>query len=158
MKVAHHTVVSIDYTLTDDAGQVLDKSERGEPLSYIHGEGHIIAGLEKALVGKSVGEAFRVRLEAADAYGDYDPALVITADRKQFGAKPKVGMRVQAQGPDGVGVLTVTAIEGDKVHLDGNHPLAGKPLNFAVEVVGVRAATKQELEHGHAHGHHGHDH
>jgi FKBP-type peptidyl-prolyl cis-trans isomerase SlyD len=158
MEIARHTVVSIDYTLTNEAGEVLDRSERGEPLDYIHGTGQIIPGLEAALAGRTIGDAFRVRILPADAYGERDPELVVSADLSQFGGgTPHVGMRVQADD-EGAEILTVTAVEGEVVTLDGNHPLAGMPLTFEVTVVAVRSATAQELSHGHAHGRHGHDH
>ena len=159
MQIAANTVVSIDYTLTNDVGEVLDSSKGAEPLAYIHGTGQIIPGLENALVGKQQGDAFKVRIEAPDAYGDRDESRVITANRAQFGGEePEVGLQVQAEGPGGSQVLRIVSVEGDVVTLDGNHPLAGLPLTFDVTVVGVRAATKQELKHGHAHGSHGHDH
>ena len=159
MHVADKTVVSIDYTLTNDAGEVLDSSKGAEPLSYIHGTGQIISGLENALAGKQKGDALKVRLEARDAYGDRDASKVMTATRAQFGGEePEVGLQVRTDGPDGGEVLRIVSVEGDVVTLDGNHPLAGVPLTFDVTVVGVRAATKQELKHGHAHGSHGHDH
>ena len=159
MQIANDTVVSIDYTLRNDAGEVLDTSQGAEPLSYIHGQGQIIPGLEGALAGRAVGDAFEVRIAAEEAYGEHDPDLVHTARRTQFGGdEPEVGMQVRTDGPEGAHVLTIVAVEGDVVTLDGNHPLAGVPLTFDVTVVGVRAATKQELAHGHAHGSRGHDH
>ena len=159
MQVADKTVVSIDYTLTNDAGEVLDTSKGAEPLSYIHGTGQIISGLENALAGKQQGDSLTVRLAARDAYGDRDESKVMTAARAQFGGdEPEVGLEVRSDGPDGGQVLRIVAVENDVVTLDGNHPLAGMPLTFDVTVVGVRAATKQELKHGHAHGSHGHDH
>ncbi len=152
-------VVSVDYTLTDDAGTVLDTSRGAEPLSYIHGIGQIVPGLERALDGHVAGDAVRVRLEPADAYGERDDGRVHRAARAQFGAQPpEVGMRVEASGPDGTDVLTIVAVEGDVVTLDGNHPLAGMPLTFDVTIIGVRAATPQEITHGHAHGPGGADH
>jgi FKBP-type peptidyl-prolyl cis-trans isomerase SlyD len=153
MQIAQDTVVSIDYTLTNDDGEVLDTSKDAEPLTYIHGRGQIIPGLEAALAGRSSGEGFKIRIPADEAYGERDPDLVQTARRAQFGGdEPEVGMQVQADGPDGRETLVIVAVEGDVVTLDGNHPLAGVPLTFDVTVVGVRAATKQELSHGHAHG------
>jgi FKBP-type peptidyl-prolyl cis-trans isomerase SlyD len=159
MQVADKTVVSIDYTLTNDAGEVLDSSKGAEPLTYIHGTGQIISGLENALAGKQQGDSLKVRLEAHDAYGDRDESKVMTATRAQFGGdEPEVGLQVSADGPGGSEVLRIVAVDNDVVTLDGNHPLAGVPLTFDVTVVGIRAATKQELKHGHAHGSHGHDH
>jgi FKBP-type peptidyl-prolyl cis-trans isomerase SlyD len=159
MQIARDTVVSIAYTLSNDAGEVLDASERSEPLVYMHGRGQIIPGLEHALAGRSTGDSFQVRISPDDAYGEHDPDLVQQARRSQFGGEtPEVGMRVEAEGPDGGETLTIVAIDGDVVTLDGNHPLAGVPLNFDVTVVEVRAATAQELAHGHVHGAGGHHH
>jgi FKBP-type peptidyl-prolyl cis-trans isomerase SlyD len=159
MQIVDHTVVSIDYTLSNEAGEVLESSDESEPLSYIHGLGQIVPGLENALAGRTVGDSLTVNVSAEDGYGAHDPDLVHRAQRTQFGdATPEVGMRFQADGPDGPLVLTVVDVEGDTITLDGNHPLAGVPLTFAVTVRSVRAATKQEIEHGHAHGDHGHDH
>lgn len=159
MQIAQATVVSIDYTLTNDAGEILDSSADAEPLSYIHGVGQIVPGLEAALTGRGVGDAFQIRLPAGEAYGERDPELVHTAERTQFGSDdPEVGMQVSADGPDGAEVLTIVAIDGDEVTLDGNHPLAGLPLTFAVTVVGIRPATTEELAHGHPHGAGGHAH
>jgi len=159
MQIAQHTVVSIDYTLSNDAGEVLETSAESEPLSYIHGLGQIVPGLENALAGRTVGDSLTVHVSAEEGYGAHDPELVHQAKRTQFGdAEPELGMRFQADGPDGPLVLTVVDVEDDLVTLDGNHPLAGIPLTFAVTVRSVRAASQQEIEHGHAHGDHGHDH
>jgi len=159
MQIAQNTVVSLEYTLTNDAGEVLDTSRDAEPLVYIHGQSQIISGLENALAGRATGDAFKIRLEARDAYGERDDDLMQTAQRAQFGGEdPVVGLQVRTDGPEGTQILTIVAVDGDDVTLDGNHPLAGVPLTFDVKVVGVRAATKQELSHGHAHGSGGHDH
>ena len=159
MKIVGNAVVSIDYTLTNDAGEVLDTSSADDPLSYLHGTGQIVAGLERALEGRATGETVHVRLPPAEAYGEHDAGLVHTARRAQFGGDtPEVGLQVRAEGPDGDEVLTIVAVDGDVVTLDGNHPLAGMPLTFDVTVVDVRAATPEELQHGHAHGDGGHHH
>lgn len=160
MQIAKHRVVSIEYTLTDDEGTVLDTSRGREPLVYLHGVGQMIAGLEAALTDKAAGDALQVRVLPADAYGERDDSLVQKALRSQLRgvADVEVGMQFQADGPQGRQIVTVVAVDGEQVTLDANHPLAGVPLNFAVEVVAVRAATAQELQHGHIHGPHGHDH
>jgi FKBP-type peptidyl-prolyl cis-trans isomerase SlyD len=159
MQIAQDTVVAIDYTLTNDAGEILDTSKGAEPLSYIHGKGQIVPGLENALAGRAPGDTFKVRIPASEAYGEHDPELIHEARRSQFGGdEPEVGMQVHADGPDGRETLTIVGVVGDVITLDGNHPLAGIPLTFDVTVVGVRLATKQELAHGHAHGSGGHDH
>jgi FKBP-type peptidyl-prolyl cis-trans isomerase SlyD len=159
MEISQDTVVSIAYTLSNDAGDVLDTSEGAEPLSYIHGRGQIIPGLEAALAGRAVGDTFQIRIPAGDAYGEHDPELVQQARRAQFGGEePEVGMQVEAQGPDGRETLTIVAVEGDVVTLDANHPLAGVTLTFVVTIVEVRAATTPELAHGPVHGEDDHHH
>lgn len=160
MQVAKDKVVSIDYTLTDDEGSVLDTSKGRAPLAYLHGAGNIIPGLEKALEGKQAGEQVAVRVPAAEAYGERDDALAQEVPLEMFQGVESIepGMRFQAQTSAGVQVVTVTKVEGESVTVDGNHPLAGKPLNFDVNVVEVRDATDEELAHGHVHGPEGHDH
>lgn len=153
MSIAQDQVVSIHYTLTDDAGEVLDSSAAGEPLAYLHGHGNLIPGLERELTGKSPGDKLQVKIAPADAYGEYDKALVQRVPRRALQGVPnvRVGQRLQAQTPSGPRALTVTQVIGDMVTLDGNHPLAGKSLNFVVEVADVREATAEELAHGHVH-------
>ena len=153
MQVAKNMVVAIDYTLKDGAGQILDSSEGRAPLRYIHGPGSIISGLEAALEGANPGDRLDVSLAAADAYGERDESLVIEVGRGQFAEVPDlaVGMQLRARSAEGDRIFTVTGIEGDQVTVDGNHPLAGQALHFDVEVRDVRAATPQELDHGHVH-------
>lgn len=160
MKVAKDTVVTIDYTLKGDDGQVIDSSAHGEPLAYVHGIGSIVVGLEAALEGRGVGDAVSVKVAPGEGYGEHDPELVRVATRAQFQGIPKVevGMQFRAGNEGESMVVTVVAIEGDQITLDGNHPLAGQNLNFDVKVVGVRAATKVEIEHGHPHGPDDHHH
>jgi FKBP-type peptidyl-prolyl cis-trans isomerase SlyD len=160
MSIASDSVVSIRYTLRDDGGEVIDASGDGEPLTYLHGHGNLIQGLERELTGKNPGDRLQVKIAPADGYGEYDPALVQKVPRRSLKgiSQVKVGLRLQAQTPEGPRVLTVTQMQGDMVTLDGNHPLAGKNLNFEVEVAAVRDATQEELEHGHVHGPGGHHH
>ena len=161
MHVAQDKVVLIHYTLTNDAGEVLDSSAGGQPLAYLHGQGNIVAGLEKALDGRAAGDRLNVRVAAADAYGVRDPGLVKRVPRRSFGSigSIKPGMQFEAQLERGHRrVVTVTAVKGDMVTIDGNHPLAGQDLNFAVEIADVRDATAEELAHGHVHGPGGHHH
>jgi FKBP-type peptidyl-prolyl cis-trans isomerase SlyD len=160
MQVAPQTVVTIAYTVTDEDGEVLDAAGADDPLAYLHGSGSIVPGLEAALDGKSEGDAIHVTLEPDDAYGMHDPDLVAVASRAQFDEPEalEVGMQFEAEGDDGPEVVTVVSIEGDDVTLDANHPLAGFTLTFDVQVIGVRAATAEELEHGHPHGEGGHEH
>ena len=154
MSISQDQVVSIHYTLTDDAGEVIDSSSGGEPLVYLHGHGALIPGLERELTGKSAGDQLTVSIAPADGYGEYDRALVQQVPRRALKgiADVKVGMRLQAQTAAGPRPVTITHLSGDMVTLDGNHPLAGKKLHFKVEVAGVRAATAEELAHGHVHG------
>ncbi|MCB1823581.1 MAG: peptidylprolyl isomerase [Candidatus Competibacteraceae bacterium] len=159
MKAAKDKIVSLHYTLTDDGGVTLDSSHGREPLSYLHGHGNIIQGLEAALEGKEVGFNASVQVVPADGYGEYNPQAVFEVPREQFPPNEaiQVGMRVQGESPDGVLNFTVLAVNEQGVVLDANHPMAGKNLNFEVEVLEVRDATAQELSHGHVHPH-GHDH
>lgn len=160
MQIAKNKVVSIDYTLTNAKGEVLDSSSKGRPLQFIQGQGQLIPGLEKALEGKSAGEALKAAIPAKDAYGARDEELMQMIPKDNFAEIPdlKVGMELEAESDDGVRVITVVGIEGDKVVVDGNHPLAGMDLNFDVTIVGVREATAEELSHGHVHGPGGHHH
>jgi len=160
MLIAADTVVTIDYTLRDDEGTVLDSSEGGEPLAYLHGGGQIVPGLEAGLAGHVAGDRLRVVVAPEQGYGAHDPALLLTATRTQFRGVDDIaaGMRFRAEGPEGERIVTVTAIEGDRITLDANHPLAGQTLHFEVIVVGVRAATAEERKHGHGHGAGGHEH
>ena len=160
MSIAQDQVVSINYTLKDDAGAVIDRSAAGEPLTYLHGHGNLIPGLERELAGKNTGDRLQVKIAPADGYGEYDRALVQKVPRRALKglADVRVGMRLQAQTADGARPVTVTQLTGDMVTLDGNHPLAGKNLNFDVEVTHVRAATAEELAHGHVHGPDDHHH
>lgn len=153
MKTAANMVVSIHYTLTDDSGAVLDSSSGREPLSYLHGHGNIIPGLEQALEGTDVGHRSNVAVDANDAYGETNPDLVFEAPREHFPAdlKLEAGTRVYAEGPQGKVAFRVVRLTDNGAVLDGNHPLAGKRLHFDVEVVDVRPATAQEMEHGHVH-------
>ncbi len=141
------------YKLTSTEGEVLDSSEGREPLAYLHGHGNIIPGLEKALDGKSAGEQITATVPAAEAYGEHNPGLITQADRSQFpeGVELSPGMQFQAQTPQGNRIATITGIEGDKVQVDANHPLAGMDLQFDVEIVDIREAKPAELQHGHVH-------
>jgi len=159
VQIAQHTVASFTYRLTDDSGALIDGSE-GEPLVYIHGTHSIIPGLEQALEGKRSGDALQVRLPPELAYGERDEDLVQEVSRDELPAEAEieVGAQFHAESEEGQHILTVVGVDGDSVRLDANHPLAGKTLHFEVQVVSVRAATPEELKHGHAHGPGGHHH
>jgi FKBP-type peptidyl-prolyl cis-trans isomerase SlyD len=154
MQIANNTAVSIHYTLTNDAGEELDSTSGAEPMVYLHGSGNIIAGLEKALHSKNVGDKFEVRIEPADAYGEFSEDMIQVVSREMFDGidQLEIGMQFHADVNSGSGIITVTNIDGDDITIDGNHPMAGQALNFSVEVMGVRLATKEENSHGHIHG------
>lgn len=160
MEIAQQRVVYIHYTLTNDAGEVLDSSRGNEPLAYLHGAGNIIAGLESALAGKQAGDKLNVRVEPSQGYGERDERLVQDVPRRAFEgiAEIQPGMSFQAQSNQGPMRVVVTRVAGDMVTVDGNHPLAGEALNFDVEVTQVRDASQEELSHGHVHGPGGHHH
>lgn len=160
MIVAQDAVVLINYTLKNDAGEVLDKSEAGEPLAYLHGRGNLIPGLEKQIEGKQAGDKLNVSIAPADGYGEHSDDLIQRIPRRslQGVGNVKVGMQLHAQTEQGVQTFTVTQLIGDMVTIDGNHPLAGQTLHFDVEVAEVREATEEELSHGHVHGAGGHHH
>lgn len=158
--IGKNSVVSVNYKLTDDAGKVLDSSDGSKPMVYLHGAGNIIPGLEKALAGKGEGDTLKVRIEAAEAYGEVIPDGIKTIEKAAFEGVETVeaGMVFEAKAPDGaMQEIVVVKVDGDAVTIDTNHPLAGVALNFDIKVVSVREATKQELDHGHTHDH-GHDH
>ncbi len=151
-------VVSLQYTLRDDSGNVLDASN-GNALVYLHGHNNIIPGLEKELNGMKTGDKKQVTIQPDDAYGQYDPELKFALPREQFGGQaPQAGMMVQLQSPQGQIIARIENVSEQQVQLDANHPLAGQTLHFEVEVTEVREATSEELTHGHPHGPDGHHH
>ncbi|MFO7808922.1 peptidylprolyl isomerase [Guyparkeria sp.] len=160
MQVQNDHVVSIDYTLKNDAGEVMDSSEQTGPLAYLHGHQNIIPGLEKALDEKAVGDTLSVSIEPADAYGERNEEMIQTVPRSMFQGVDEIepGMRFQAQTEGGVTVVTIKDVNGDEITLDGNHELAGETLHFDVEIKDVRPASEEEMEHGHVHGPGGHEH
>lgn len=160
MQIAERTVASFHYTLTNDAGEVLDSSTGREPLTYLHGAGNIVPGLESKMAGHVVGDTFSVDVAPADGYGEYVAELVQRVPRESFEGidRLEVGMQFQAQTEHGPIPVVITEIEDDTVTVDGNHPLAGETLHFAVEITDVREATVEEALHGHVHGAGGHHH
>lgn len=160
LMIGKHSVVSIHYTLCDDAGEVLDSSAGGEPLVYLHGENNLISGLEDELHGKAPGARFKATIGPSNGYGEVNPDFIQTIPRQMFEGVDDIqpGMTFVAQGQGGKPrQVRVVEVEGDDITIDANHPMAGKTLHFDVEVVGVRAATPQEVAHGHVHQG-GHDH
>ena len=159
MPVSAQHVVSIEYTLSDDEGQTVDTSDGREPLSYLHGAGNIVPGLEKALEGQEIGATIQVSVTPEQGYGHHEAGLVRNVPlRKLPEGRAQAGQRLRLDTSVGARVFTVVSVKGDYARLDGNHPLAGKTLHFKVKVVGVRQPTAEELEHGHVHGPGGHGH
>ena len=160
MAIEKDKVVSIDYTLTGNDGQVLDSSQGREPLAYLHGAGNIIPGLESALEGKSEGEQLNVQIPPDQAYGQRDERMIQPVPRTAFQGVADIqpGMQFQANTNAGTRLITVVGVQDDQVTIDANHPLAGATLNFDVKIVNVRDATSEEKSHGHVHGAGGHQH
>ncbi len=160
-RIADDMVVGIGYTLHLDDGEMVDASTDNEPLQYLHGYGEIIPGLEKALLGLGVGDKKEVAIEAEDAYGEYDEEAFQLVPLDVFPEELELeeGMELHMRDSETGQVLQafVAEIQDEAVLLDLNHPLAGEKLFFNVEVVSVRPATGEELDHGHAHdGNHHH--
>jgi FKBP-type peptidyl-prolyl cis-trans isomerase SlyD len=154
-------VVQLTYSLTNSKGDLLDRADKSEPFTYLHGASQIVPGLENALNGLKVSDTKKVTVSAAEGYGEIDTNLHLTVKRTQFPADVEItpGMQFETRGPDGTGmVFTIRGVTGEQVTIDGNHPLAGETLHFDVEVLEVRDATEDEKEHGHAHGPDGHEH
>ena len=147
MKIENDKWVEIHYTLKNDEGQQLDSSVGSEPLGYVHGRGYLIPGLEAQLEGKAAGDKFSCTIQPKDGYGERDERLVaeLTKDRFETDAEIEVGMQFQVMTPAGPTIVTVIEVNGDKVKIDGNHEMAGKVLNFDIEVVEVRDTTEEEL-------------
>lgn len=160
MTITKGSVVLFDYTLSDDDKDIIDSSKDGGPLAYLHGEGQIVKGLEKVMEGRKAGDTFSVTVSPEEGYGLPDPAkiAVVTADQIEGGEDLEEGMQLEASNDQGEQIVVVSKIEGNKVTLDGNHPLAGMRLHFDIAVREVRAATPEEMAHGHVHGPGGHHH
>ena len=162
MQIAPNTVVTMAYTLTDSNGNVHDQADASHPFAYLHGAQNIIPGLEIALNGKQANDSVTVTIAPEDAYGERNDQLTQQVPRAMFGGVPDdklvPGAKFQAQTDAGVEVITITAVDGDMITIDANHPLAGETLNFDVQILEVRMATRDEIAHGHAHGAGGHHH
>jgi FKBP-type peptidyl-prolyl cis-trans isomerase SlyD len=158
MQIDDKKAVTFHYTLKDDDGHILDTSDGKKPLTYLHGQGNIVPGLEKALKGKQPGDEVKATVPPAEGYGTRNEANIRNVPRRRLPeGKLAPGMVLQLRTDQGPIVATVKAISGDYVTIDANHPLADKTLHFEVKIVEVRDATAQELEHGHVHepgGHH----
>lgn len=161
MKIEKNAVVSLTYELSDTSGALIEKT--ADPISYLHGgyDG-IFPAVEEALHGKSVGDKFSVSMEPDDAFGEYEHDLVRVEPRDMFPKEVAVGMQFEGGSEDDEDedfmLYTVTEVSDDEVTVDGNHPLAGKSLVFSGTVTDVRAASAEELAHGHVHGEGGHHH
>ncbi|MDP3278694.1 MAG: peptidylprolyl isomerase [Deltaproteobacteria bacterium] len=161
MKIAHGTVVAIEFKLTDDDGEEIDSSEESGPLEYLHGFGQIVDGLEAALEGHVLNDKFKVTVPPSEGYGEDSGQEPVRVPRAQLPTEPEpeVGMDLHAVGPDGEEeTFWIIEVEEEHVYLSTDHPLAGLNLHFEVKVVGVRAATEEEMSHGHSHGPDGHHH
>ena len=147
MKIANEMFVSIDYTIKDEAGAIVDSTDGKQPLSYIHGTGVLLEGLENALEGKGAGESLNVKIPPEKAFGVRDDSLIQKIPRGEFAAISdlKTGMQLQARTERGVQIFTVQEITEEMVTVDGNHPLAGQTLDFNVQIGEVRMATEEEL-------------
>ena len=155
MRVEEHAVVLIHYVLTNDDKEVLDSSEGQDPLAYLHGTGHLIECLEAQLLGKAAGDKLDVTVQPGDGYGEFNEELVQVVPGDVFDGVESIepGMQFQTSNEDGSDgeTITVVSVENDEVTIDGNHTLAGVTLHFAVDIIEVREATAEELEHGHVH-------
>lgn len=154
LMIGQNSVVSMHYTLKNDNAEIMDSSEGKEPMVYMHGANNLIPGLEAELTGKVTGATFSASIPPSEAYGEVSEGLIQVIKKEMFQGVESidVGMSFVAQGEGGAQrQVTVTQVDGDDVTIDANHPLAGQTLHFDVEVVEVREATPQEIEHGHVH-------
>lgn len=160
MQIAANTVATFHYALARPDGTPIEDSRDGEPVTYLHGAGNIVPGLEQALDGKAAGDRVQVTLAAEQAYGPYREDLKQRIPAKYLGGAGRLrpGMQVPLRLEHGTQVVTVLKVGKFAVDIDANHPLAGQALAFDVEVLAVRAATPEEIAHGHAHGADGHAH
>jgi FKBP-type peptidyl-prolyl cis-trans isomerase SlyD len=148
MKISNHKAVTVQYTLTDDSGAIVDTSKGREPLSYIHGTGGLLPGFEAALDGKAQADVVSFTLAPKDGYGERNETLIFSLPKERFAEIEdlQAGLQFAVNGPQGSMVMTVTNVGEKDVTLDGNHPLAGTTLHFEVEVLGVRDATEEEIK------------
>lgn len=160
MQIAKNTVVTLNYSVTDSDGQIVDEGQ--QPLIYLHGGyGGVFDRIEEELQGKDIGDSLEIKLQPSEAFGDYDESLVEIEDRALFPDNIEVGMQFERADEDGEDedmLYTITDIADGKVVVDGNHPLAGMALVFSCTVSSVRPATQEEVGHGHVHGPNGHQH
>ena len=147
MEIVANTMVSMHYTLTDDNGKVIDTSAGKSPLDFIQGQGMIVPGLDKAMLGHQKGDKFKVDVIPSEGYGEYNEELVRSLPRKAFqNEEISVGMVFYADTPNGPLPLTVSKVEGEEITVNMNHQLAGKTLHFEIEVVETRPVSEEEIE------------
>ncbi len=160
MKISKNTVVSLNYTLKNSEGELIDSTEGKEPLVYLHGVGGMIPGLETGLEGQEAGANFKVIVSPNDGFGARNEDLIHIVPKSGFQGdeEMQIGMQVQLQTEQGMTIATITEIEGEDVTLDMNHPLSGVELHFDVNILELRSATDEEIAHGHVHGPGGHHH
>jgi FKBP-type peptidyl-prolyl cis-trans isomerase SlyD len=161
MPIKQNQVVTINFTLKDETGEIIDSTQGNNPFSFISGNNQILPKLEESISIMLIGSKTNVKLNPVDAYGEYKEEAVQTVDRSEFPQDVELeeGMSFMAHTPEGKQVpLTIAGVEGDKVTVDFNHPLAGRALEFDVELLNIRDATLEELQHGHVHGPDGHHH
>ena len=158
MKIEKKTAVTVRFKVSELTGKLLEDGKK--PVAYLHGGyGNVLPKIEEALEGQTAGYEVTLDLQPQDAFGEHDENLVQTISRSQFPPGVKVGGQLQGRDPEGrTRAFVVKKIKGQEVFLDGNHPLAGTGLRFVVTVISVRAATEEEVAHGHVHGDGGHDH
>lgn len=156
--IKKNDVVSLSYTLKNEAGMELGKADAKDPMNYLHGAGNIVPGLEEVIEGAKVGDKKEVTVKPENGYGDINPELKLQIARSHFpkdvDIKPDMQFTTEMGGQERV--FNVEKVEGDQVFVNGNHPLAGETLHFDVEIVAIRDATQEELSHGHVHDAHSH--
>jgi FKBP-type peptidyl-prolyl cis-trans isomerase SlyD len=161
MAIGTNKVVTLNFTLKDEEGNVIESTENAEPFQFISGNNQILPKLEEEVDRMLIGTKKKININPADAYGEYNQQAVQKIDKKEFPENMKLeeGMRFVANSPEGKEMpFIINSIDENEITVDFNHPLAGKNLNFNVELLDVRDATPEELSHGHVHGSGGHHH
>ncbi len=155
MKIENNCVVELDYKLMDTKNQTWESSDEGGPWVYLHGHGELMPALEKELIGKGIGQKLKLELKPEEAYGPYEQDLCTQVPLEAFAEVNNLteGMRLAAEGQDGVHAVTVKSITDETVTIDANHPLAGQAVKVEVKVLSVREASEEEISHGHVHQH-----
>lgn len=155
MQITQNKVVSLHYVVKDDSGSVLESTRDREPLVYIQGTQTILPLLEEKLEGKQEGDSLKIRIPMEDAYGPRREELIAVVGREQFSPDVEISVGQEfyyLDENDQMMTVTIVGVEDEAITIDSNHPFAGMDLNFELEVVGVRDATAEEIDHGHVHG------